>query len=193
MKTRIILLLLLGFLFILNSCKKPEELPTYYIPQEFKDYAVFPVGSYWVYKDSVSGVLDTVTLQEQTFSIVEQREFGYNYESLVQVYYYSMEDDLYRAYNRFNDISFANWELYDIYNFHFICADIGYISGFGNASVESFFDTLIVNSVPYSNVFCIKWPYYTAPKNYSYWSKNIGLIKKVDTTNVWELVDYNVN
>ena len=95
--------ILISFLLLIfvQSCREPE-LPTYYMPQEFKDYVVFPVGSYWVYKDSVSGVLDTVTLQEQTFSIVEV-DIGYKVERVVQTYYYSIKDSQYLALSEFDE------------------------------------------------------------------------------------------
>jgi hypothetical protein len=189
MKTRIILLLFLGFLFILNSCKKPEELPTYYIPQEFKDYVVFPVGSYWVYKDSVSGVLDTVTLQEQTFSITEI-DLGYKEERLSQTYYYSIKDTLYMAISEFDEFG-QIFQYRDYWNFFFVYANIGYTS-WNDISVVSYSDSMTVNGVPYLDVYCISRPS-LGTKYYYYWSDEIGLIKKTDIASVWELVNYNVN
>ncbi|MDP4281720.1 MAG: hypothetical protein Q8867_06165 [Bacteroidota bacterium] len=50
-----IIVIILGFNI---SCKK-EKSYTYYISQELKTYAVFQPGSYWVYKNELTGVLDS--------------------------------------------------------------------------------------------------------------------------------------
>jgi hypothetical protein len=56
-------LLIIGFLG--TKCRKDNTPPpTYYLPQEIKDYMYFQPGTYWVYKDSASGVLDSVTVTE---------------------------------------------------------------------------------------------------------------------------------
>src|ERR1039458_7765326 len=53
------------FLVILGySCAKREvHYPTQYMNQEFKDYADFKAGSYWVYEDSTNhGNVDSIYL-----------------------------------------------------------------------------------------------------------------------------------
>ena len=45
--TKILFLILAIICCIASDCD--NDIPTYYMPQEFKDYVDFPVGSYWVY------------------------------------------------------------------------------------------------------------------------------------------------
>lgn len=57
------------------SCKpeppvQPKEPVFTPLPQEVKDYCVFKYGSYWIYQDSVSGALDTVTVQSYSIDTV---------------------------------------------------------------------------------------------------------------------------
>jgi hypothetical protein len=44
-------------LFFHSSCKKKNI--TYYIPQQFKDYGIYNEGSYWVYKNETTGMVDS--------------------------------------------------------------------------------------------------------------------------------------
>jgi len=49
------------FIVLLNSCLDYGKLGPYIpMPVEFKSYTVFPKGSYWIYKDSASSLLDSI-------------------------------------------------------------------------------------------------------------------------------------
>ncbi|MGB3901769.1 MAG: hypothetical protein WBI08_07110 [Bacteroidales bacterium] len=64
--------------------------------QEFKDYVLFPVGSFWVYKNTSSGIEDSIFLFKQEIKIMEaapnEREF--NCEVFEQNFYSSINDTL---------------------------------------------------------------------------------------------------
>jgi len=70
---------------ILFGCvkKKQEAVPNYGIyspPIVLADYCYFKTGSYWVYKDSVSGVIDCVYVKNayvQTYDVLESANKGY--------------------------------------------------------------------------------------------------------------------
>lgn len=50
-----------GLLF--NSCKKEtpaKQFPYQPIPQEVRDYMWFDIGSFWIYEDSATQILDTI-------------------------------------------------------------------------------------------------------------------------------------
>lgn len=59
-----LILPLVVFCFV--GCHKDRKPPTYYLPQEVKDYMYFKPSTYWVYKDSVSGALDSVIVKDAT-------------------------------------------------------------------------------------------------------------------------------
>ena len=43
---------------MVSGCKK-NAASTYYIPQQFKDYGIFKIGSYWLYIDDSTGQIDS--------------------------------------------------------------------------------------------------------------------------------------
>jgi hypothetical protein len=54
-------LYVIGLIVLLNSCLDYGKLGPYIpMPAEFKSYTVFPKGSYWIYKDSASSLLDSI-------------------------------------------------------------------------------------------------------------------------------------
>jgi hypothetical protein len=59
---KIYLIPLLCVLTLVFSCREKPDPPTYYIPDAYKSYIAFQPGTYWVYEDSVSGVLDSVVV-----------------------------------------------------------------------------------------------------------------------------------
>lgn len=74
----------IGCLFLAAYVPIPgcfHEQLTYYMPQDFKDYVVFPVGSYWVYEEMYSHEIDTVRLATVHIDVVGDRAFG-DYEHL---------------------------------------------------------------------------------------------------------------
>jgi hypothetical protein len=101
MRTQTILILSLLFLLFADSCKKKcPELKTRYIEQEMKDWILYKPGSYWIYRDSISGGMDSVFKTQTEIEIVEnfdnnnkhgkQNPCAYEkYESLT-VYYESI-------------------------------------------------------------------------------------------------------
>jgi hypothetical protein len=65
MKKLIYLLLLFPFLFTLACTKKEEKIP---LSQEFRSYIDFPVGSYWIYKDTAVDTIESIYVFENKTS-----------------------------------------------------------------------------------------------------------------------------
>ncbi len=81
------LLFFISILFILSfysSCKK-NKAETVLIPQEFKDYTVFPEGSWWVYKEIHTGEKDSSYVFFDTTGIGWDEKRGYNAEGSQQL------------------------------------------------------------------------------------------------------------
>jgi len=53
-------------IFISTTCKKKQPPPYVPMTQEFKDYIYFKEGTYWVYKDSINGALDSILVLNDT-------------------------------------------------------------------------------------------------------------------------------
>ena len=89
-------LIFISFLLIalVQSCCKKPKIPTYYMPQEFKDYVDFPVGSWWVYEDSVTKKLDTVSLINSATDIIPKSK-----STIIQIKKYNFWRDFTPAKN----------------------------------------------------------------------------------------------
>ena len=62
------------------------------MPQEFKDYVDFPVGSYWVYEDSISGNIDSIYL-------IDYKTYIFDPQHTCYCYYEILEQNFYSSYN----------------------------------------------------------------------------------------------
>jgi len=56
MKIRFILFCCI--ILLVSSCSK-KNVETIYIPEYLKQYGVFQVGSYWVFKNELTGIIDS--------------------------------------------------------------------------------------------------------------------------------------
>ena len=179
--TKILFLILAIICCLASSCKKR---PTYYMPQEFKDYVDFPVGSYWVYEDSVSGIKDSIYLYGRNLTIYECEHNYCNYEKL--------EQNFYSSYN--NHLRAQSWLISDDTSFY-VYSGYGYYAMRKNCNVEYIinYDSIKIIDEWYKNVYCIY--NYANDKTYYYWVKHIGLIKKenVDSSENWLLKSYHIN
>ncbi|MGB4665073.1 MAG: hypothetical protein WBH72_01995, partial [Bacteroidales bacterium] len=150
----------------------------------FKDYVDFPVGSYWVYEDSVSGIKDSIYLYQRNLTIYD---FERNY-----CYYEKLEQNFYSSYN--NHLRAQSWLDVDDPSFYEY-SGYGYFTLRKNFNVVYIinYDSLKILDEWYKNVHCI----YNYPNNkiYYYWVKHIGLIKKenVDSSENWLLKSYHIN
>ncbi len=90
MKNTLNLFLLLSTSVLFTACPSSDESGkiTYYFNEEIKTYVFMPVGSWWVYEDSATLDLDTVTLNfsEKNFT----RDEIDDYEIRNMVFYSSL-------------------------------------------------------------------------------------------------------
>ncbi len=84
MKTCRLISLFIIALLILTACgKNDKEYSTYYLSQEYKDYVVYKVGSYWIYEDSASKSVDSIYLYNQEIKMHNgNQKINYNAEGI---------------------------------------------------------------------------------------------------------------
>jgi len=183
MKTKFpLFILIISILFLAADCNKK---PTYYMPQEFKDYVIYPVGSYWVYEDSISGNIDSIYLIDYKIYIFDtEHAYYFKYERL--------EQNFYSSYN--NHLRARSWLTTDDPSFY-VYRGYGYYTMRKNGNIEYIinYDSLKILDEWYKNVYCVY--NYANDKTYYYWVKHIGLIKKenVDSSENWLLKSYHIN
>lgn len=181
----LILFILSVLIFSFANCKKDK--PTYYMPQEFKDFILYSEGSYWIYEDSITGNTDSIYLSNYNINIAEPSHFDYKYEKLEQNFYSSFSiESQYRAETWL--LQLEDPSLYEYTGY-------GYYGGNKDANIEyiSNFDSLNIKGVWYKDVKCIY--NYDGNITYYYWVKYIGIIKKEDKFNNqnWQLIKYHIN
>lgn len=210
MDNKVFVLIIIVFLTI--GCKKKKDIPTYYITQDFRDYAVFPVGSYWVYEDSLSNIIDTIKLTSSTtnfntFEINSEGDVGFYYEEYKAIYYSTYFNTNYTYKGMIFERNTFDFFYYFFYNpriIYFI-SDIeigtGYDAGAGVYIYECKLDSANILGNAYLNVkvFKNKYPQQGVIHSKTYNSKNIGRVRIeiIDTllgyNYIWNLKNYYIN
>lgn len=173
-----------------QSCREPEK-PIYYMSQEFRDYVDFPVGSWWVYEDSITGDIDSLSLIYSEYMIINDPQIDYQFEHLSQRY--KCEDSILAVSASCEDtgLSYLSGNGFKSIIYFFL-SESGY-SNFPPYNLEliSNSDTMVINGVEYYDVVCIRA---IGQNTYLYyWSKNIGLVKIKSETDNRQLKSFNIN
>lgn len=214
-KLYILIALLFPVALAVTSCKPEEKVKPEIvdIPQAVKDYAFFKVGSWWVYKDSVTGQFDTITVitarsgidttinnkgaitavHEWFTSTLESSHDGYKYD----VDLHSSWKDNLTFIDKHKPGNFAGQRTY-----LFTPYDIGNVRGSAcsdNAivTITNKYDSIKQLSKIYNN--CLE---FTASKSCIDSNKQVkyilaekvGLIQKTigNNENHWQLLDYSI-
>jgi hypothetical protein len=202
---------LISFILLLNciSCwPPPDNVPTHYIGDEFKEYVVFPKGSYWVYEEVSTKEIDSVYLYRSETSIRNgASKLGYNYEEYLSGYTRSYFNDSVRGfgYPEFNNQEFYQYtegSLLSFLNRPIIFMDGGAV-GFEFNYAEDFaieyeqhFETLSTADQDFENVKVFKHnvQYFQDQSQRIYFSKNVGIvIREMFNGEVWTLKRYHIN
>ncbi len=131
---------------IITSCGG-DNFPTYYMNENFKSYAFFQKGSYWVYQKVSSGDSDKVIQISIITEMTKSRTLGYNYER----FYSKLSSTYYKdTTNCFGDPS-NNLE-----NKNYEVSEYGVRNSF--SLVPNYIDTSIVNfEYNYASNFILKF------------------------------------
>lgn len=162
-----------------------KDCPKHYFSDYYKSYTMFNVGSYWIYKDTIYNVTDTVILVAQQIYFVDECDFSMvPQEFLEQEFSSSFFNNNTEPHHirGFADLGFYNDAL---------SLPMGYfIDNTDITGQSNYLDSILVNSKWYKDIRYFE--------EY-YWSKGIGLIKKElkrnwnsDTTYNFDLVKYNL-
>lgn len=205
---------------LLSGCKK-FEYEAYYeeLPKPLEDlsaYSYFKTGTYWIYKDSASGVEDSMFVYSDTsysyFQTGTAQEEG-NY-----MFYGFKAHSVYDTYDYLYNISMGNYglstksvgverirtkpgdyvgETYLMTN-RFVDGEFAVLyTGTGTTYFKQTYDSI---SLLNQNYYAVAKYYdsknaseYESPTNF-YIAKNIGIIRKekLDTIQTWNLIRYHI-
>ena len=186
---------------LIHACRK-EEPATHYIPASLKAYAVFQAGSYWIYKNEVTGNLDSVFIANSpVFNY--NHSGGYDYDPID-------EECLIRYYGSFIQTTRVYYDMYTLFFKSYSCRVIeaasykpGHVFTLGSESTLTniaSLDSMTIYNQTFYNVFITRLQRIPSQSDTSrftsYFVKNIGLIKynqmmdNTDTT--WSLLRYHI-
>jgi hypothetical protein len=208
MKKISFLTLLLPF-FLSSGCwyngKSIENSHTDFMDQEFKDYIIFPQGSYWVYQDSATLNTDSVVLYSQIIEIVDRKiPAGYYVETVDQKFSSSFRNDTFRIFGEaVKDEQYSSCLLFaegHSYNSFFSNKDIGDSINYilNNLKYSDFEAVKNINGVNFNEVKTFENIH---PGNISlshpekiYYAKKIGVVRKeLFNGKVWNLIRYHTS
>ena len=219
MKKVIFLSVLIVIFF--TTCKKDPDTSepkpgSDYVHQDLTAYSFFKTGTYWIYKDSTSGVEDSVYVYADTsylyFRTGTVQQDG-NY-----MYYDCRAHSYYDSYNYYYQIDMGYYSLSTkevgtvrirtkpgdyvgetfLMSNRFVTNDmITWYLGTGSTYYKEFYANINILGTNYYNVAKFydsqNLSEYESPTNF-YIAKNIGIIKKekADSNKVWNLLRYNI-
>lgn len=195
------------FVLVAADCGNKNNNPTYYMPKDFKEYVVFPQGSYWIYEDSISGIFDSIYLETQTTQILEPPSYnnwGYKYEYLKEMVYSAHNNQLSMRTGRFNEYQSNNENgSYIYYGLHpLFISNIPVGSGCENLKYIQHLDSLLINNICYKDIKIFASISSIGNVDYikTFFCRNIGLVKmeisdNTDTTGlkIWLLKSYHIS
>ena len=198
----IFLIFCLGILALFSSCSKKKAI-TYYIDNSFKEWVLFQKGSYWVYFNDSSHMLDSafVDMQPRYGLSPPETEHMDHYQSIYYTVTSSFIRDVYIG--RDPDESYVAIGFFYPKNDVFKALNSGYTNGSWNGS-SSFtsliekIDTMILNYKKFTNVIHTRTNevIYDSSQYDFYFAKNIGLIKFSAKTNsfdsTWSLMRWHI-
>lgn len=224
MKKSILYFLLVTIAFAqtisLFSCgEKKEYFP---LSDEFKSFAVFPVGSYWVYEEINSGFIDTMTVNEVSIEFEGKAESNKYFER-GYVHYRTRKsgmiiglisntkpnndcsyiNSMFLYNSTQNSLDTLNKKFIDVGNEYFCCCEAGSKGWFSPMfEYSGLVDTIMAGGHKYKNARAfentiedsIYIEQFPSTVMISYFANDVGLIKwKQFNGNVWELKEFKIN
>lgn len=190
-KQKAIIIVICTAVCLAVACRRLHDDDIIRLPQELKDYVMFPVGSYWVYQDSVSGQKDSMVLTNQQIIVKSGgHSFEGYYECLEQTFYSSLGGNLFCDANIINN---NDPLLYTYNNGHGF-----FYAPFGNAYLIHFYltplDSITINNNTFVSVTVLTSNYSSSNRKY-YWVNGIGLVRTEisEDTAVCNLINYQIN
>ena len=183
-------ILLLAFVFI-SGCKK-EGTEYHYLSSEIKEWSVYQPGSYWIYKNEVTGLIDSSYIKSQP-------EVRFDWIQVTDRYAIAQEEIRYVVSGSFLQVLYidqsGSWEQFYNQSGHRNYGLLWYIKGEGFHKTEKI-QNFQINDTSYSNVLHSVYNVSTDTSFVESWIvKNVGVIKylkrigNIDTT--WTLMRYH--
>lgn len=172
---------LIALIVLIASCEKPSDCTDHYFSDQYKSYVYSSPGAYWVYEDTLLGIIDSMNLVSKSVLFNDQCSVTHRPQEELQQTFKS---------SYFIGIDHYNWIAIGLAEFNSFSAGspLGYYSDHDG----QFIDSMLVHGNWYYDIL-----EFTSTNGKYYWSKNIGVIKKEffllepnDTIYHFELINY---
>lgn len=220
---RLTILMLFIALFLVSSCRKDKSISYCNLHpedcvdiQEVKKYFYFKEGSYWVYQEQNSGLIDSVYVFE-TYNDPSTYYFSTKLYSSYDGYYYrfwpkigAVVDSglvekskrstiIYKSKAKPGDfVSESECFLFYPKIGDWTYSDGGYPYGYNNKlTVSDIYDSIgITNKIFFEAITLYEEHTASEEKQstFHYYVKTVGLVKKelIDSNQIWDLINYNI-
>jgi hypothetical protein len=188
-----------------SACRKPEPEPVYTpLDPEFKAWAAYKLGSWWMYKETNSGVQDSIWVTEYT-----EQKFDGDYENNYWEFWMRIQSSIdsfgLHHYNGkpsiFNDNFSTLGEVYNYFNSGYQGIGRLYFPyTFPNELLPAGITITLLDSIVLSGSGDIYYNIYkitNAASEYGnwikteYWARNIGVVRReMFNGEIWELENY---
>lgn len=211
MKKLIVFFFLSSLILCLNCTKKKEEDKTAYLSQEFLSYIDFPIGSYWIYKDTAVGTIDSIYVIENQRIKKHDRNEKLDYETIsVHTVHHSkgFKDTIFGrglsepGFREGNNplcgyhVSLPKYGIMDIFKF-FTPNEVGKFAPLGgSAFINAKNDKLIIQGREYSNTVTTEFKVQQNGNliKSEVYAQNVGVIRTVYSDgHVFDLIRYHIN
>jgi hypothetical protein len=178
-KLKLYFTLLIVIIIVINVSALPgcwwRDEPMYdtlFIPESMEEYVIFPVGSWWVYEDTLNHTFDTITLLSvnYTYDPFFEANNVANHVERCEIGLFDSELNL----TVYKEITPNEYDTTFIYNYRGVGFSTQYKINTMNNSVfyEEYLDTIILNNKLYFGVQILN-----ENGRRQFWVKDIGLIK----------------
>lgn len=221
MKNKLLYYVLSFFIFSVCSCSCDKTIDDpnnglWTIDQGVKDYSLFKPGTYWVYEDSATGVLDSVYVYDfrsgidtsysthgelfgyfEYFFVYALRSIdGYTEEYSVNASWGKGQPTMPIWKSRYKPSDYVGTTF--LMEYPFIVGKNYYpFTQDGIVTCTGFYENIILNNVPYNSVakfYDSKNITENNSPSYGFIAKNIGIVRKeiIESHQVWNLSRYHI-
>ena len=178
---------------VIFACDGPyKNCPDHYFSQEFKSYTNFNDGSYWIYKDTLNNITDSICLMSGEMKFKQDCDYHGDPQEILNQSFYSS----FFSPGEIYIFCHAEFPVYYDYSWLGYYRDDLKIGESMDFTYEAKFDSLQINGTFYKEVIL-----FSKDNDFKYyWAKSIGLVKKVfpypeksDTVYDFEIVKYKTN
>lgn len=195
---------ILVFISLISMCMDCGRQPIYYLDDDFKDYAIHPTGSFWVYEEVTSRAIDTLKILSSEHRIDNGGIDHVGFESYEQIIFSSLLNEPISAKGA---PSTNNREISVYYEIYLSYSSQPFGSEFETRlkpdsriittlTFKEFLDseTVLSNVFHDVKVFGHKVEVVPGQVKRTFYSRNVGMIKKeMFNGEIWQLKSFFIN